>query len=113
MGLDGEELIRRRTDALSGGQRQRVGIARALIQEPKVILADEPVTSLDPKVSKVVMDILTGIAEKDRITIIMTLHDVEMARRYAKRIVGLSKGKIIFDGRAEDLTPEVLHNIYE
>lgn len=93
-----EEHAYKRCDQLSGGQQQRVGIARALIQEPKIVLCDEPIASLDPNASKVIMDYLKSITMELNITCIVNLHQVEIARSYSDRIIGLSKGSIVFDG---------------
>ena len=88
----------KRADTLSGGQQQRVAIARALAQRPKVILADEPMASLDPCTAKVIMDLLKKINRKEKIIVIVNLHVVELAKEYANRIIGLTKGKVVFDG---------------
>lgn len=102
-----------RADKLSGGQQQRVGIARALAQQPKVILADEPVASLDPVSSEEVMTLLRQICDRDGITVVVNLHQVELARRFADRIIGMNSGKIVFDGRPEEMTQSVLRTIYQ
>jgi len=101
-----------RADALSGGQRQRVGIARALMQRPQMLLADEPTSSLDPKTSVEIMELLLEQGRAQRIPVIVNIHDVELARRYATRIVGMSGGHVVYDGNAEGLSPEVLKQIY-
>lgn len=101
-----------RADKLSGGQQQRVGIARALAQQPKVILADEPVASLDPVSSEEIMALLREICERDGITIVVNLHQVELARRFADRIIGMSSGKIVFDGSPQQMTQPELRTIY-
>jgi len=101
-----------RADRLSGGQQQRVGIARALAQEPAIMLADEPVASLDPASSEEILDLLREIQQRDRITLVVSLHQVEFARRYAERIIGLNDGKIVYDGGVDDLTEEALEAIY-
>jgi len=88
----------KRADTLSGGQQQRVAIARALAQRPKVILADEPMASLDPRTAKVIMDLLKKINREDKIIVIVNLHVVELAKEYADSIIGLTKGKVVFDG---------------
>ena len=88
----------KRADTLSGGQQQRVAIARALAQRPKVILADEPMASLDPRTAKVIMDLLKKINQEEKIIVIVNLHVVELAKEYADRIIGLTKGKVVFDG---------------
>ncbi|MFZ6754643.1 phosphonate ABC transporter ATP-binding protein [Undibacterium sp. Dicai25W] len=101
-----------RTDALSGGQRQRVGIARALAQKPKVILADEPVASLDPKTSRMVLHYLRAACDELGITVICNLHQVDYAREFGDRIVGLSGGKLVFDGTSDELRDSALNLIY-
>jgi phosphonate transport system ATP-binding protein len=101
-----------RADKLSGGQQQRVGIARALAQRPKVILADEPVASLDPVSSEEIMSLLREICDRDGITVAVNLHQVELARRFADRIIGMNSGKIVFDGKPEQMTQSVLRTIY-
>ncbi len=101
-----------RADQLSGGQQQRVAIARALTQQPDIMLADEPVASLDPPTAKVVMDYLKKFNEELNITTLVNLHDVDLAKAYAKRIVGIRAGQIVFDGKPEELTKEVLIRIY-
>jgi len=101
-----------RADALSGGQQQRVGIARALAQEPSVMLADEPVASLDPPTSHAVLRDLKRIAREDAITTIVNLHFIDMAREYADRIIGMRDGLVVYDGSAEDATDEVFEAIY-
>jgi len=101
-----------RADALSGGQQQRVGIARALAQRPSVMLADEPVASLDPPTSHAVLRDLKRIAREDGITTIVNLHFIDMAREYADRIVGMRDGIVVFDGTPEEATDEVFEDIY-
>jgi phosphonate transport system ATP-binding protein len=101
-----------RADALSGGQQQRVGIARALAQRPEVMLADEPVASLDPPTSHSVMRDLKRIAREDQITTIVNLHFIDMAREYADRIIGMRDGLIVYDGTAAEATDEVFETIY-
>jgi len=102
-----------RADKLSGGQQQRVGIARALAQHPKVILADEPVASLDPVSSEEIMTLLRDICDRDGITVVVNLHQVELARRFADRIIGMNSGRIVFDGSPEQMTQTVLRTIYQ
>ena len=102
-----------RADKLSGGQQQRVGIARALAQRPKVILADEPVASLDPVTSEEIMTLLREICDRDGITVVVNLHQVELARRFADRIIGMNDGKIVFDGSPDQMTQPVLRTIYQ
>lgn len=101
-----------RADALSGGQRQRVGIARALMQRPRVLLADEPTSSLDPKTSFEIMALLKEQGRLNGIPVIVNIHDVELARRYADRIIGMSGGKVIYDGAPEGLSDDYLKQIY-
>ncbi|OWQ91854.1 phosphonate ABC transporter ATP-binding protein [Roseateles aquatilis] len=101
-----------RTDTLSGGQKQRVGIARALAQQPKIILADEPVASLDPKTSRTVLRYLKQASQELGITVICNLHQIDYAREFGERIVGVSGGRIVFEGGPQGLTDEVLHRIY-
>ena len=101
-----------RTDTLSGGQKQRVGIARALAQRPKVILADEPVASLDPKTSRKVLRYLQQASVESGITVICNLHQVDYAMEFGQRIIGVAAGRIVFEGRPDELTEEVLHRIY-
>jgi len=101
-----------RADKLSGGQQQRVGIARALAQRPKVILADEPVASLDPVTSEEIMSLLREICEREGITVVVNLHQVDLARRFADRIIGMSSGKIVFDGHPQQMSQPELHTIY-
>ncbi len=107
-----EHKIFQRADTLSGGEQQRVAIARALAQQPKVILADEPVASLDPKIARQVLDYLKQIAGELGITVLCNLHQVEYAREYAERVVGLSRGTVVFDGPSGKLTDDILQQIY-
>ena len=93
-----------RSGTLSGGQQQRVAIARALMQKPKILLADEPISSLDPKNSKRVMDDMLKINREDGITIICNLHSLEIAKKYCDRLIGLSEGEVVFDGKPNELT---------
>jgi phosphonate transport system ATP-binding protein len=97
---------------LSGGQQQRVAIARALLQEPKVLLADEPIASLDPLNAKIVMDALRDINEREGITVITNLHTLDTARNYCERIIGMAAGRVVFDGRPGDLTADAVRTIY-
>ena len=107
-----EHKAEQRTDALSGGQRQRVGIARALAQRPQVILADEPVASLDPKTSRLVLQYLRAACRELGITVVCNLHQVDYAREFGDRIVGLAGGKLVFDGRGDELRESHLNLIY-
>jgi phosphonate transport system ATP-binding protein len=102
----------RRADELSGGEQQRVAIARTLMQEPALILADEPVSSLDPKLSSIVLDILKRVCQEDGITALVSLHTLELTREYAARVVGLKNGRICFDGTCDELTAPVVQAIY-
>ncbi|MED4955777.1 phosphonate ABC transporter ATP-binding protein [Paenibacillus macerans] len=106
------EQIYKRADELSGGQQQRVGIARALAQKPKLILADEPIASLDPASSETVMSSLHRFCKEDGIACLCNLHQVDMARKYATRIIGIHKGTKVFDGTPEELTDELIAKIY-
>ena len=101
-----------RADALSGGQRQRVGIARALMQRPQLLLADEPTSSLDPKTSVEIMELLAEQGSANGIPVLINIHDVELARRYANRIVGMSGGHVVYDGDGQGLDPDMLKAIY-
>jgi phosphonate transport system ATP-binding protein len=101
-----------RADELSGGQQQRVSIARALAQEAKIILADEPVASLDPLTTKQVMDDLKRINEELGITTVVNLHFIDLARQYATRIIGLRAGEVVFDGSVDEATDEKFAEIY-
>jgi phosphonate transport system ATP-binding protein len=106
------EHVDKRADALSGGQRQRVGIARALAQEPELLLIDEPTASLDPKTSRQVMRLLTELCRERGLSAIVNIHDVLLAQMFLPRIVGLRAGEIVYDGPASGLTPDVLTRIY-
>lgn len=107
-----EEHAYKRCDQLSGGQQQRVGICRALIQDPKVVLCDEPIASLDPNASKVIMDHLKSITSELNITCLVNLHQVEIAQSYSDRIIGLKNGDIVFDGPTYKLSDEQINHIY-
>src|SRR5437867_7536669 len=110
VGLAG--FANRRADALSGGQRQRVGIARAVMQQPRLLLADEPTSSLDPKTSVEIMQLLTDVARSHAIPVLINMHDVELARRFADRILGMAGGNIVFDGPPAALNDTILKQIY-
>ena len=112
-GLDDDELYNRRSDTLSGGQRQRVAIARMLVQNPKIILADEPVASLDMKMQHTIMRLISDIATKDEITVVMSLHHLDLAKQYASRIIGLSDGQIAFDGPSESLSDDIIDKVFK
>ncbi|MDQ2094466.1 phosphonate ABC transporter ATP-binding protein [Rhodalgimonas zhirmunskyi] len=102
----------KRAEALSGGQQQRVAIARALMQDPKIILADEPIASLDPMNAQIVMDALRRIHEEDGRTVIANLHTLDTARQYCDRVIGMRAGRVVFDGRPEQLTTGAARDIY-
>ncbi|MFB6266166.1 MAG: phosphonate ABC transporter ATP-binding protein [Halodesulfurarchaeum sp.] len=106
------EQAEQRADSLSGGQKQRVGIARALVQQPELLLADEPVSSLDPKAARDVMGYMKRAAEERDLTTIASLHQVNIAREFGDRFIGIRDGSIIFDGYLDDLTMEVVDEIY-
>ena len=106
------EQAPKRAEALSGGQQQRVAIARALMQDPKVILADEPIASLDPMNAQIVMDTLRRIHEEDGRMVIANLHTLDTARRYCDRVIGMRDGRIVFDGTPDQLTTGVARDIY-
>lgn len=110
--LDMVHTVLKRADELSGGQQQRVAIARALMQDPKTILADEPIASLDPRNAKVVMQTLRDINQRDGLTVVCNLHTLDTARTYCDRIIGMAQGKVVFDGGPEDLTLDAAQQIY-
>lgn len=107
-----EQTALQAAGTLSGGQQQRVAIARALMQQPKVLLADEPIASLDPLNAKIVMDALRDINERDGITVITNLHTLDTARSYCERIIGMAAGQVVFDGRPDELTAAAVRTIY-
>lgn len=106
------EYVDKRADALSGGQRQRVGIARALLQDPWLLLVDEPTASLDPKTARQVMRLLTELATEQGLTMIINIHDVPLAQMFAQRIIGLKFGEVVYDGSASGLSNDRLTDIY-
>jgi phosphonate transport system ATP-binding protein len=110
--FDVANLAAQRADSLSGGQQQRVAIARALVQEPKIILADEPVASLDPRNTKIVMDALLRINKHFGITVICNLHSLELARSYCDHLIGLAHGRVMFDDVPAALTDAVARELY-
>lgn len=107
-----KSLSQQRASTLSGGQQQRVAIARTLMQQANIVLADEPIASLDPKSAKIVMQNLRDMRAQDGRTVVVTLHQVEYARKYCQRVVALIKGEIAFDGKVTDLTDAVLQKLY-
>jgi phosphonate transport system ATP-binding protein len=110
VGLSG--FAQQRADSLSGGQRQRVGIARALMQDPGLLLADEPTSSLDPKTAVEIMTLLRDAAAHHAIPVLINMHDVELARRFADRVIGLAGGTVVFDGSPDRLSDDELTRIY-
>ena len=108
-----EKHLHRRARSLSGGQQQRVGIARSLILDPKIILADEPIASLDPSSSTEIMTLLRSIAVDTGRLVLCSLHQVEMAKNFADRVIGIDSGRVVFDVRPKDLNDDVLALIYE
>ncbi len=106
------DFATRRADQLSGGQRQRVGIARALMQDPDLILADEPTSSLDPKTSVEIMEIMVRLAGERDVPVIINIHNVDLARRFSNRIIGMARGEVVFDGPPADLKDHHLADIY-
>ncbi|BCP51891.1 phosphonates import ATP-binding protein PhnC [Kaistia sp. 32K] len=110
--FDIAQLAAQRADSLSGGQQQRVAIARALVQEPEIILADEPIASLDPRNTKVVMDALLRINRHYGITVMCNLHSLDLARTYCDRLIGMSAGRVVFDGVPAELTEDVARDLY-
>jgi phosphonate transport system ATP-binding protein len=110
VGLDA--LVDRRADTLSGGQQQRVAIARALVQEPRIILADEPMSSLDPALAQSVMELLREINRADGITVITSLHVLELAQAYGRRIIALRDGRVVHDGPPDSLDDAARERIF-
>lgn len=110
--VDLADKVYARADELSGGQQQRVAIARVLMQDPKIILADEPTASLDPQTSIKVMDDLKMLNEKYGMTVLANLHSVELARKFGKRVIGIRAGQVVYDGKMEDTPESVFTDIY-
>lgn len=107
-----ETMVDKRGDALSGGQKQRVGIARALMQNPKLLLVDEPTASLDPKTSRQIMRLICELCREQQLAAIINIHDVVLAQQFVDRVVGLRAGELVFDGDPKDLSPDILTSIY-
>lgn len=108
-----QDMIYKRASELSGGQKQRVGIARALMQEPSLMLCDEPIASLDPSSSKIIMDQIHKMSKEQNIACLVNLHQVDIAKAYADRIIGIHKGRVVFDDTPDKLTDEMIEMIYE
>jgi phosphonate transport system ATP-binding protein len=106
------EHATQRADSLSGGQRQRVGIARAVMQNPSIILADEPTSSLDPKTAVEIMELLEKFSMEKNIPVLINMHDVNLAKRFAKRIIGMSNGDVVYDGPPQGISDDHLKEIY-
>ena len=111
--FDMASFAAQRADQLSGGQQQRVAIARALVQEPEMILADEPIASLDPRSTRIVMDALLRINKHFGITVVCNLHSLDLARTYCDRLIGMASGRIVFDGSPADLTESIARELYD
>ncbi len=110
IGLDG--MLYKKASELSGGQKQRVGIARALMQNPLLLLCDEPIASLDPSTSKIIMDLIRKMTKEDNIACLVNLHQVDVAMMYADRIIGLHAGRVVFNGPPSKLSTEMIERIY-
>jgi phosphonate transport system ATP-binding protein len=110
--MDIAGLAGNRANNLSGGQQQRVAICRALVQEPEIVLADEPVASLDPRNAKIVMDALLRINRHFGLTVLCNTHSLDLAHEYCDRLIGMAHGRIVFDGRPAELTPQVTRDLY-
>ncbi len=110
--LDLGDFAAQRAESLSGGQQQRVAIARTLVQNPKIILADEPVASLDPRNTQAVMDALRDLNAQNGITVLCNLHSLDLARGYCSRLIGMKAGRVVFDGRPEALTDDLVVELY-
>ena len=111
-GLTDEELYSRRADTLSGGQRQRVAIARALMQRPRILLADEPVASLDPSLQQSIMELIEDLARKEGLTVVTSMHHMELTRRFATRAIGFCAGRVVYDGEPGGISPQVVTQVY-
>src|SRR6516225_11045340 len=111
--FDMASLAAQRADQLSGGQQQRVAIARAMVQQPDIILADEPIASLDPRNTKIVMDALLRINKHFGIAVLCNLHSLDLARAYCDRLIGMSAGRIVFDGAPSALTEHIARELYD
>lgn len=107
-----EEFAFRRADQLSGGQQQRIGIARALTQEPEIILADEPVSNLDPKIKTEILELLLSICDDKDLTLLISMHEIELVKRFVYRVIGFSEGQIVFDGTPQELGNAEYKKIY-
>jgi phosphonate transport system ATP-binding protein len=110
--FDMTAMAGQRAESLSGGQQQRVAIARALVQEPEIVLADEPIASLDPRNTKIVMDALQRLNKHFGITVLCNLHDLDIAKDYCGRLIGMAQGRIVFDGSPDELTESVARELY-
>ena len=108
-----KDFANKRVDQLSGGQRQRVGIARALMQEPEMLLVDEPTSSLDPKIAVEMMELIKQIADELKIPVLCNIHNIELAKQFANKILGLQDGKKKFDDVTDKLTHNVLQDLYK
>ncbi len=108
-----EDFANKRVDQLSGGQRQRVGIARALMQEPEIMLVDEPTSSLDPKIAIEMMELIKGISDELKIPVLCNIHNIDLAKQFANKILGLQDGKKKFDDTTDKLTHDVLQDLYK
>jgi ABC-type sugar transport system ATPase subunit len=107
------DILNKKPSQISGGEQQRVAIARTLMQNPAIILADEPVSSLDPKLSRVILDILKRVCIEDGITALVSLHTLDLTKEYADRIVGLKGGRVFFDGPTSNLSEDIVETVYQ
>jgi phosphonate transport system ATP-binding protein len=107
-----QDQVLQRADALSGGQRQRVAIARVLAQDPALILADEPISNLDPALTEGILALLVAACERRGATLIMSLHQPQLARQHALRVIGISGGRVVLDVPADQVTPQALRDVY-